>query len=192
MLSRQFICFGLVLGAGALALLANGCSDEVVGAIGEASAAVDPSARKTPVPGDPWGTCIPDPSLELGAKCSNNGLTCAGDLANPTPSTSCTSGFADQDRLTCIYECTTDADCPVPLSGDATGACVLGLCWLGCDHGETCPNGLTCVVDSPWGPETTYEDGNALGPPRVAPFSLCMSPVTVCTLDHTGAGGAGH
>jgi hypothetical protein len=189
MLSRQFMCFGLLVGAGAL--LASGCSDEVVDAIGDSSAALDPSAGEVPVHGDPWGTCVPDPALELGAKCSNNGRTCSGDLANPTPSTSCTSGFASQDRLTCLYDCTTDADCPAPLSGNVEGACVMGMCWLGCDDGETCPNGLTCVVDSAWGPETIY-DGGTLGPPRVAPFSLCMTPVTVCSADATGAGGSGH
>jgi hypothetical protein len=52
----------------------------------------------------------------------------------------------------CLYTCQSDADCPVPPTGTAQPTCRpenQRYCRLGCDNGETCPDGLTCIAVNP-------------------------------------------
>ncbi|HEX2881877.1 MAG TPA: hypothetical protein VHO25_20265, partial [Polyangiaceae bacterium] len=47
----------------------------------------------------------------------------------------------------CLEPCTTAQDCPDPGSGNASLACRNGSsCVLRCDNGETCPDGMRCVL----------------------------------------------
>jgi len=45
----------------------------------------------------------------------------------------------------CSTQCTTDADCPDPVTGNAVATCNNGLCRLFCDDATQCPDGMECI-----------------------------------------------
>lgn len=66
-------------------------------------------------------------------------------------------GFGNLDGCQgcmCIQHCTTDADCPVPPTGNAVPQCILdggtgenNRCALPCGGGELCPDGMDCRAE---------------------------------------------
>lgn len=63
-------------------------------------------------------------------------------------------GSPDDEPLNfcvCLDECESDAECPSGDTGTATPSCltreVQKLCFLACDNGETCPDGMTCTQE---------------------------------------------
>ncbi|MFO0547818.1 MAG: hypothetical protein U0271_05495 [Polyangiaceae bacterium] len=66
------------------------------------------------------------------------------------------------------YHCDSDADCPVPLSGDVAPSCLHQFCQLACDPLEDqCPDGFGCFSTADWG----WSDPSSGRVP--APF-MCM------------------
>ena len=66
--------------------------------------------------------------------------------------------------------------CPLPTSGTASATCAvvvasdgvpdpIGFCVLFCEHGETCPDGMHCVLDPP-------EDGVPTGGHHVCAWAI--------------------
>ena len=58
-----------------------------------------------------------------------------------------------EGNAVCIEQnCVTDADCALPATGDATPTCadvtndMVTDCYLSCQAGETCPDGMFCVA----------------------------------------------
>lgn len=112
-----------------------GCSAEHVTAVEETDALV---SDDLPVPDDPFGVC--DEELI----CTDPAAGCGGwsDLSACSSDEACD---AASYPVSCIHQCGTSADCPVPLSGDSVPVCHSGFCQLPCDA-ATCPNGLSCVA----------------------------------------------
>jgi hypothetical protein len=62
-------------------------------------------------------------------------------------SESCITGFQDGDVVGfCSTPCESDPGCPAAPSGNPTVGCdvAVGVCFLGCGAGETCPDGMEC------------------------------------------------
>lgn len=81
-----------------------------------------------------------------------------GDCGNLEPSLACLPdeicGNDPVGNSSCLGQgCMADADCIVPASGDAVPTCLeitgdaVSECYLSCAMGETCPDGMMCVLD---------------------------------------------
>jgi hypothetical protein len=70
-----------------------------------------------------------------------------------------------REGVACRRACDTAADCPAPGSGKPTVACsqtqIGGLCFLYCEHGETCPDGMRCEAGSCW---YVFDDPHCVAP----------------------------
>ncbi|MFT3764524.1 MAG: hypothetical protein QM820_03250 [Minicystis sp.] len=136
------------------------------------------------MPGDPWGACSPTPNLASDSSGSPPlegllGVCSTSTAEHPETCTGFGSAWSSVQapcidaHAMCDHACATDADCPVPGTGTAVPYCGrTNSCWLPCDNGETCPQGLTCLDGSQWGLS------DAQGP--LPPAKLCLSVFTQC------------
>lgn len=101
------------------------------------------SAGETePAPVDPatYPNClwdlVPNPPPGEGSACPGDGGYGGG------------GGFGFCTFCVCHEPCNTDDDCAAPPGVTAQGQCTEdGMCFLHCDGGKTCPDGMTCVDD---------------------------------------------
>lgn len=83
------------------------------------------------------------------------------------PSSDCGGATVAQCRegVACRHACTTAADCPASGSGKPSIVCsqtqIGGQCFLSCDQGETCPDGMRCEAGSCW---YVFDDPHCITP----------------------------
>ena len=159
----------------AAAVAATGCDPVQTSAIGENEIAANEIAADEPAdPDDPFGACevVGGPTEGLiEFRCSQGGVACTGwGAAGGCNEIGC---YAEPFNAICDHHCETDADCPVPETGDVEPVCHTGVraCQLPCGPGDTCPDGFTCKSTAEWG--LSHESG-----PIPPPFQ-CMQTLEV-------------
>jgi len=115
-----------------------------------------------------WGGRCKQPGGDPASICSNDGVWPLDCVAGG-PGCSGLSGLYDAaaditvwhggDYVSCAHHCQSDDDCPAASSGTAHASCIKpsiffypetgwGTCRLGCEQGETCPDGFFCMPSS--------------------------------------------
>lgn len=139
-----------------IALLATACAFESHGAPRDDGAySLDPAdAPECPFRGDlaydatdPYPYCQRTEGMAFLDFCPPGPTTWGASFwhAERRESRYCDGG--DCNACMCSIDCDVDADCPAPTSGTADASCLWpgGYCFLTCDNGELCPEGMYCV-----------------------------------------------
>lgn len=107
-----------------------------------------------------WAVCQPPEGTDiLPTVCPDpgpNGEERACSVASTIEKQDDGSTWCDVAAL-CVYECTADADCPTPATGNVVPVCNY-VCSLPCDETSVCPDGMTCWHE-PHGPGFTDPQG---------------------------------